>query len=96
MAQSLRAKQPKRGVVTGTKGYVEIDDYPRATTAKVTYTPDAHTTTSEVLSAGDQADALVYEVRDFQRYIDEGTMTVSCYYLTMSAISWTVCEMHGA
>ena len=72
MALSLRAKQPKRGVISGTKGYVEIDDYPRATTAKVTYTPDAHTTTSEVLSAGDQADALVYEVRDFQRYIDEG------------------------
>lgn len=72
MALSLRAKQPKRGVISGTKGYVEIDNYPRATEAKVTFTQDAHTSTTETLTAGDSDLALQYEVRDMQRYIETG------------------------
>ncbi|MFC6181654.1 Gfo/Idh/MocA family protein [Lactiplantibacillus daowaiensis] len=72
MALSMRAKQPKRGVVSGTKGYVEIDNYPRATSAKITYTEDAHTQTSETISAGDDTKALQYEVADMQRYIEQG------------------------
>ena len=72
MALSMRAKQPKRGVVSGTKGYVEINNYPRATTAEITYTADAHEQKSETLSAGDDSQALRYEVRDMQRYIDNG------------------------
>lgn len=72
MALSLRAKQPKRGVISGTKGYIEINDYPRATTAEITYTADAHTTTTETITAGNTADALVYEVQDMQRYVDQG------------------------
>ena len=42
MALSMRAKQPKRGVISGTKGYVEISNYPRAMQAEVTYTASAH------------------------------------------------------
>jgi predicted dehydrogenase len=72
MALSLRAKQPKRGVVSGTKGYVEINNYPRATEALVTYTEDAHSSHTETLTAGDSALALQYEVRDMQRYIEVG------------------------
>lgn len=81
MALSLRAKQPKRGVVSGTKGYFEIGDYPRATTATVTYTSDAHATTTQTLTAGEAAEALDYEVRDMQRYIaaghDDGQLDLS-------------------
>lgn len=33
MVLSMRAKQPKRGVVSGTKGYAEINNYPRETGA---------------------------------------------------------------
>lgn len=72
MALSLRAKQPKRGVVSGTKGYVEINTYPRATEADVTYTLDAHTEKHEHLSAGKSEEALQYEISDFQKAIDEG------------------------
>ena len=42
MALSMRAKQPKRGVISGTKGYIEISNYPRATEAQITYTASAH------------------------------------------------------
>ena len=72
MALSMRAKQPKRGVISGTRGYVEINNYPRATEAKVTYTLDAHTENHETITAGDSAKALNYEVMDMQRYISQG------------------------
>lgn len=72
MALSMRAKQPKRGVISGTKGYIEISNYPRATTAEITYTEDAHTQTSDTISAGNADQALEYEVSDMQRYIEEG------------------------
>lgn len=72
MALSMRAKQPKRGVVSGTKGYVEISNYPRAVEADITYTSDAHGETHEKITAGDSAKALEYEVDDMQRYIEQG------------------------
>ncbi|KRN97584.1 Gfo/Idh/MocA family protein [Companilactobacillus kimchiensis] len=72
MALSMRAKQPKRGVISGTKGYIEIGNYPRATEADITYTVDAHTQTTEKITAGDDTKALQYEVADMQRYIDNG------------------------
>ncbi len=72
MALSMRAKQPKRGVVSGTKGYVEINQYPRATEADITYTASAHEEKHEKISAGDSDKALQYEVADMQRYIDQG------------------------
>ena len=72
MALSMRAKQPKRGVVSGTKGYVEINQYPRATEADITYTASVHEEKHEKISAGDSDKALQYEVADMQRYIDQG------------------------
>ena len=36
MALTMRAKQPKRGVVAGEKGFIEIYDYPRAAKATIT------------------------------------------------------------
>ncbi|KRL01196.1 Gfo/Idh/MocA family protein [Liquorilactobacillus capillatus] len=69
---SMRAKQPKRGLVSGTKGYVEINNYPRATTAEFTYTADAHTEQHNTIVAGNSSQALCYEVADIQRYIENG------------------------
>ena len=68
MALSMRAKQPK----SGTKGYVEINHYPRATEADITYTASAHEEKHDKITAGDSDKALEYEVQDMQRYIDQG------------------------
>lgn len=65
MALSMCAKQPKHGVISGTKWYIEISNYPRATEA-------AHTETHEVITAGDASLALQYEVQGMQTYIDQG------------------------
>lgn len=95
MALSMRAKQPKRGVVSGTKGYVEINQYPRATQAEITYTASAHEETHETITAGDSSKALEYEVRDMQRYVeqghDEGQLEMShdvAHILTSVRTSW--------
>ena len=63
---SLHAKQPKRGMLSFDKAYVEMYEYPRGQKAVITYTEDGHT---EELRAGATADALAYEVEDMERAI---------------------------
>ncbi|MCO7127173.1 Gfo/Idh/MocA family oxidoreductase [Sporolactobacillus shoreicorticis] len=54
---TMRAKLPKRGIVTGDKAYLTVDNFPRADKATITY-PDGRTETIEV---GSTAKAMVYE-----------------------------------
>ena len=69
LSLTMRAKQPKRGVIAGEKGYIEINNYPRGDKAVVTYTEDGH---QEEISAGDSQKALQYEIIDMQNYIEQG------------------------
>ncbi len=66
MALTMRAKQPKRGVISGELGYIEINEYPRAAIATITYTEDGR---KEVIDLGESNLALQYEVADMQEYI---------------------------
>lgn len=70
---SLHSKQPKRGMVSCERGYIEIMEYPRAWEASITYTDSWET---EVVRAGENADALAYELLDMERAIggDPGCM----------------------
>ena len=52
---SLHSKQPKRGMVSCEKGYIEIMEYPRAWEATITYTDSGKT---ELIKTGENADAL--------------------------------------
>lgn len=63
---SLRSRQPKRGMVSCEKGYIEIIEYPRAWEAKIT---DADSGNVEVIRAGDCAQALMYEIADMESAI---------------------------
>lgn len=69
-ALTMRAKQPKRGVVAGEKGFIEVSNYPRADKASITYTADGHT---EEIALGATAKALEYEVADMQAYVADRT-----------------------
>lgn len=60
---SLRAKQPKRGMIAFDKGYVELYEYPRGQEAVITYTEDGHT---ETIREGETDRALEYEVLDME------------------------------
>ena len=65
-ALSLHSKQPKRGMVSCEKGYIEIMEYPRAWEAVITYTEDGST---EKVEVGVHEEALKYEMEDMERAI---------------------------
>lgn len=62
---TMRAKQPKRGIVCGELGYLTVENFPRADKATITY-PDGRV---ENIEAGDVSKALVYEIEDMNEYI---------------------------
>lgn len=64
---SLHSKQPKRGMVSCEKGYIEIMEYPRAFEAAVTYTESGE---KEWVKEGDAQDALIYELLDMEKAIN--------------------------
>lgn len=64
---SLHSKQPKRGMVSCEKGYIEIMEYPRAFEAVVTYTESGE---KEWVKEGDTWDALIYELLDMEKAIN--------------------------
>ena len=64
---SLHTKQPKRCVICGDKGYIEIMEYPRAWEAAIHYVESGET---QKITAGENADALVYELEDMERAIN--------------------------
>ena len=66
---SLHARQPKRGVISCERGYIEISGYPRADEAVIV---DAQTGARELVRAGRTADALCYEIEDMERAVREG------------------------
>lgn len=62
---TMRAKQPKKGVVAGELGYITVDNFPRADKATITY-PDGSV---EEIAEGETQKALIYEVEDIQKSI---------------------------
>lgn len=67
VALSLHSKQPKRGMISCEKGFIEIMEYPRACEAKITYTGDGSV---EIIQTGENADALKYELDDMEAAIN--------------------------
>ena len=72
---SLHSKQPKRGMVSCEKGYIEVMEYPRAWEAKIV---DAESGEVQVIKAGVHEDALAYELSDMEKAI---AGDVSCMHL---------------
>lgn len=64
---SLHSKQPKRGMISCEKGYIEVMEYPRAFEAAITYTESGE---KEGVKEGDTKDALIYELLDMEKAIN--------------------------
>lgn len=62
---TMRAKQPKRGIVCGELGYITVENFPRGDKATITY-PDGSV---EIIEEGDTSSALIYEVQDMNNCI---------------------------
>ena len=63
IALTLHSKQPKRGMISCDKGYIELMEYPRGQKAVITYT---ETGEQEVIEEGRTEDALYYEMLDME------------------------------
>lgn len=55
---SFRGKLPKQILVTGDEGYLQINDFPRATTAEIFFNDGS----TQVIEAGDDRDVFTYEM----------------------------------
>lgn len=64
---SMQAKQPKSLTISGTKGYIRVLEFPRAQEATWYHTD---TKKIELITAGDTRNALIYEIEDFERIIE--------------------------
>lgn len=60
----------KEVLISGEKGYIQIDEYPRAQKATITYTADGHT---EVIDEGDTWKSTSIEVMDMEEYINNNS-----------------------
>ena len=69
VTMSLRSKLPKRVVIGCEQAYIEIDDYPRAQTARVV---DAATGAVTQIQAGETGRALEYEVIAMEQAVRTG------------------------
>ena len=63
---SMHSKQPKRGVLSFDRCYVEVENYPRGDHAKVVWTADGRV---EEVEKGVEAYALDYEIADLERAV---------------------------
>ena len=73
VALSLHSKQPKRAMISGEKGYIEIMEYPRADKAIFV---DAETGAVEEIAAGETANALYYEMTDMELAVLTGDHSI--------------------
>ena len=69
VALSMHSKQPKRAVISCERGYIEIMEYPRAEKAIFV---DAATGAVKEIFAGEQMNALLYELNDMEQAIQSG------------------------
>ncbi|EOR22609.1 putative dehydrogenase [Niallia nealsonii AAU1] len=83
---TMRAKQPKRGLIACENGYIEIYEFPRADQA---YIHNWIEQREEVLSIGKSENALIYEVEDMEDYITNHTGQNNLAYIrdTMSILT---------
>ncbi len=66
VALSMHAKQPKRAMISGEKGYIEIMEFPRAAGAVIV---DAETGERRDCIAGETENALYYEMTDMEEAV---------------------------
>ena len=83
---TMRAKQPKRGLVACENGYIEVYNFPRADKATITYTSDGHT---EEIVCGESGLALNYEIRDMEEYVSNlnGQTNLQCIQDVMDVLT---------
>ncbi|MGX6977709.1 Gfo/Idh/MocA family protein [Vagococcus elongatus] len=81
---SFRSKLPKRALIAGDEGYIEIYEYPRADKA-VLVKPDG---SKETIAAGESRNALYYEASHMEEAIAKQDSGLVYFELTKQTIFW--------
>lgn len=79
---TFRAKLPKRAIVAGDLAYVVVENYVRAEKLTLVY-PDG---TSQEFECGKTADALMYEIEDFEAAVAAGDPDIANLNYTLDAV----------
>lgn len=74
---SMHSKQPKRGMISCEKGYIEVMEYPRAQEAVFT---DAVSGEKTIIAEGSTDDALWYELSDMEAAVNGDTSRLHIDY----------------
>lgn len=77
---SMHSKQPKRALVSCDKCYIEIDEYPRADSARIVWTDDGRV---EEVRAGQRDKALAYVLADMEAAV-AGDKSLAEFQLAVS------------
>lgn len=78
---AFRARMPKRGIVAWEKGFITVDDFPRAQQATLTWSSGE----TEMIEAGDTARALQYEIAALESWVANGENPL--HYLTNDVVA---------
>lgn len=79
----FRAKLPKRAIIAGDQAYFLINSFNRASEAVLVY-PDG---SEEIISAGESADAVTYEILAAENAIMKNSYEDSCLDITEKVVS---------
>ncbi|WP_297639813.1 Gfo/Idh/MocA family oxidoreductase [uncultured Clostridium sp.] len=79
---SFTAKMPKRAVIGFENGYIEVEDYPRADTAKIVYSDGS----SEIVTYGASNEALNYEFKMMNEAIINKNKKITSIEMTKDVI----------
>lgn len=92
MTLAMRSKLPKKIVVAAEKGYIEIENYPRADSARIVMSRDG---SEQRIQEGDSREALRYEIRDMEeavRTTHNDTLSLS---RDVTALLWEIRSRWG-
>lgn len=78
---AFRAKMPKRGIIACEKGFITVDNFPRAQLAQISWLDGS----TETLEAGETERALQYEILALEKYAIEGGNPL--HYLTNDVVA---------
>ena len=89
---TMRAKLPKRAVIAGELGYLELCEYPRGDKATWKMTQDGH---EEMMKDGESALALCYEIRDMEEAVRTGQNETLQLSYDVTKLLWEVRKQWG-
>lgn len=83
LSLSMNSRQPKNAMISCDRGFISIEDFPRAEEAVVIGNESEE---KKLILAGNQEDALLYEVQDMEKAVCTGDDSIMCPDLSLDVM----------